>query len=1423
MRLKPIFSVAVSLFLFIVPLLALNIPAPAIDGTESHTAQDGEMPPWERTNGPYGGLINSIEIDPTNPSIIYAAGGGLSIYKSINSGASWSVIGSLASSSRKVVDFAMSPANPQVMYALTQGDEYIIPEFFMSVDGGEDWSQVDQNMNVFHFAVHPTNPMFILAVMWNAFVFVTDDGGASWTNVTGDLPREAVVDIAISGDGEYWAGLGDFKNESGSLYHTTDGGVSWQREDNFQPPMTFINSIMVHPDDPSIVYVSYTTAPDETVNPDDSYLSRTMDAGATWDELNTTTTIRLLAIVPGTVNDTIYVSYGPHVMRTSDYGIDWEVITPPPVTSDINDIAIDPTDNKTIYIPRRTYGIYKSTDGGKTYVTLTEGLDNTNACLVVVPHDVDSETVYVAAVEGTGTFRTDDAGGSWFYLDGGGINHSFTDEIRVSPHDSNTVWQIADIGQIFITNNKGTNWTTKYHPQHGYGFRYSSVHTIESAPSDAAIIYAIKSGWGPFRSDDGGLSWDFLATSEVDYSYTIAIHPFDPDTVYSGYNPKPFQDWAMVRKSTDGGMTWETVLNVTGSNGITSVAIDPNSPNVVYAGSIGKNGGEVYKTIDGGLNWAKLNDNFTMSTVMAQPQLVVDPSNPAIAYIGTWLGGTWKTVDAGATWGLLGTAPASATAIKIDPQNSNTLYLADRSTPTVWKSVDAGDTWFDIADFTADGAFLVNNLFVDGDIVYCATFGPPTIGGDLYKSIDAGATWTKITGTLPRSVLDIAIDPVSPEIVYVTTHVKGAYKSVNGGSTWNELVGFPDVGGFDIEVNASNPTILYAATLGETSIPDWVDPTGFTFTDKPGVYKSIDSGLTWTSSLNTTDKCRAVRFYPGNTSVLYAVVHGEGIFVSDDAGVTWTNYVLGLDTTGLTSLDIQGDTIYVGTQGYGVYSGDINTADYSVTWQPNRSNKPIPQVYSMQIVVDPNDSNRIYVGSYPGGLYRSDDGGVTFYDKNFQTPSIIATDPLRQGYYAFALNSTDTNNVWLGTWGGGVFRSLDAMDHNVHADGLGMPMMGKHIYQLAVSPNPPYTVYAATEEGVWITEDAGATWTNFSAGLLSLQVRSIEITAGGGLLCGTLGYGMHVFNPVLEKWVQLPPFSNLGNVWPIWNDRPSYQYSSLLFHPTDPNTIYIGVFPAGIYKSVDGGETWFESNTGFTNDGVFALVNHPQGPEIIYAGTYNGVSRSMDYGATWEKIEEGMPPEQWVFSIDFDPRNPSIMYACSKNGENEGLGVADFRGTVMKSIDAGETWFEIKSGLNTTQEFYKIIVDKHSPDTIYLATEREGVFISYNGGDFWEPWNEGLTNLRAGSSGNNVANPMAQSADGRYLYFGTFGSGVFRRTTYIPPTTTTSATTTTTPSPTTPSGPPPSVPVELMVIVVGVFAVAIVLLLMMRLRKGSQG
>lgn len=1004
----------------------------------------------------------------------------------------------------------------------------------------------------------------------------------------------------------------------------------------------------------------------------------------------------------------------------------------------------------------------------------------TNGVINVLGIDpTNPDMLYATDAEG-GIFKTTDRGNTWNEVYTGDIMHTFSDELVVSPHDPEKIWSVDGVAKVFETTDGGSTWNQIIDP-YGEGFRFGSVYAIAPAPSEPDTIYALKNGFGIFKSIDGGDSWRFLEQSEVDYSYSIAVDPTNPDVVYSGYNPKSSQDWAMVRQTTDGGNSWRTSLMVPHSSGITSVAIDPNNPETVYAGSRGEVG-EIYKSTDMGNSWSTLNEHFTMCTVWGQPQLIVDPNDTSIAYVATWLGGTWKTTDAGETWTLLRDAPVSSTALSLNPLNSNVIYSADRTAPKIWKTTNAGSSWEEIADFSGDGAFMVNRVLAEGDTIYVATFGPDLHGGKLYKSADSGLTWADITGPLPRSVLDVAVDQINRDTLYVTLHPHGANKSIDGGKTWTELENFPNIGAYDIEVDPVDPTILYACGAGGFWVPDWCrEPEGYAFNDGSGVYKSTDSGLTWIKILETSNECRAIRIHPSDHNVLFAAAMDDGLQISTDGGHSWTSHNAGLDTNVLTSCAVSKEKIYVGTQGCGVYSGRVDMDHWSVVWQPDLSNKPVPEVYSLVIGVDPMNSNRIFVGACPGGLYRSDDGGKTFYDKNFLTPSVISEDPLRQGFYTFALNPNNTNEVWLGTWGKGLYKSYDGMDFGIGAHGkpfsmrwwamLGdiksfgtganiadMKIYGTHINQIAIDPRPPHTVYVATEEGVFKTSDGGATWIDFNKGLDTPQIRTISITSDGKLLCGSLGYELYYYDSLNDRWVQMNAFGNLS---PIQNDRPIHQHTSLLFHPIEPDVIYFGTSHAGIYKSTDGGQRWRESNVGWTNDGVLSLVFHPENPDIIYAGTYNGISRSTDGSAHWKMLDQGWPEEQWVFSIVFDTVDHNVMYACSKNGENEGIGREGFHGTVMKSTDGGSSWFSIDNGLNLDQEFYKIIVDKNDPDILYIATQKEGVFISRNGGASWLPWNEGLTNLSF--DGNNVSNPMVQSIDGKYIYFGSAGSGVFRR------------------------------------------------------------
>lgn len=1311
---------------------------------------------WVQTNGPSGGVIHTVEIDPSNPTVLYIGGVG-GVYKSTDAGETWINQTDFLSTFGNVQRMFINPVATDILYAKSE-------KLYKSIDAGETWEVLFNNEPVSSVTIDEKNPQRLLAGTAQGQVWLSLNDGTDWSNISSNLPGFTINTLAFGSENELWVGTGNL-NETGDgyLYHSLNNGKSWSRVETGQAKTSEVYTIFVDPQDTDIVYVGLRNVYNIMFNTKtDVYLIKTSDGGKNWETLRLPFTDAMINVMQSPADDPrVFVGTGSRVYCSSDGGDSWRDISPVGRNGDMYDIAIDPNDPDLLYLPRRAYGIVKSPDGGKNWEPINNGLLNTTVSLIALG-DPSGSTVYASSVGGEGTYKSTDYGDTWTNVTFGGITHPWADELAVSPFDPQTIWEVADVGQLFTSKDGGEKWTMTM-DTYGSGFRAGTITANAVAPSDSNVWYSLKNGIGIFKSTDKGSSWNFLHKSEVDYTYSITVNPEDPDTVFSGYTRKFFQTEAMVRRSLDGGESWTTSLSVPNSTGITSVAIDQKNTQTIYAGSTAASadgGGQVYRSSDNGTTWSKLNPHFTMLTIWGQSQLFGDPGDPSTAYAATWLGGTWKTSDAGKTWSELSGAPKSSTSISIDPTDSNILYAADRTGPKLWKSEDAGESWEVSADFSADRAFLLNRVLCEENSVYVSTFGPGIHEGKLYRSADGGKTWTDITNGLPRSVLDIAVDPSNPKSIYVTTHIYGVYHSSNGGKTWSEMTGFPDIGSYDIEVDPTSPNILFAAGLGG-SVPDWVLEDGYTFKDEAGVYKSTDGGKTWKQVLTTTNECRAVRISPENHNLIFASSLSDGFFVSADAGETWKNYNNGLDSTNLTSVWVAKDKVYVGTQGFGVYAGDMNSSTGSVVWAAGRSNKPVPDVYNLQIQVDPTDSNRIYVSSNPGGLFRSDDGGKTWYDKNFQTPSVIVDDPVRQGYYTFAVNPDEPDEVWVGTWGKGIYKSYDGQDFNAGANGRDRSMYGKHVNALLF--HPELGLIAAAEEGVFYTQDGGDTWTDWNDGLEITQARTLNLLSDGTVLCGTAGYESYTRGPTDGEWEQVNATGNFGTYWPVWNDRPLYQYSQLLFHPTDPDIVYYGTFPAGIYKSLDGGKSWEEYNVGWPIDGVFTLVFHPDNSDMIYSGTYNGVNRSLDGGAHWEKWNEGWPEQQWVFSIDFDPDNPDIMYACSKNGENEGVGRDGFHGTVMKSTDGGATWLEITDGLQLDNEFYKIIVDKIDANILYLATQYDGVYTSLNGGENWQPFNEGLTNMVAGTNGNNVTNTMALSDDGKMLYFGTNGSGVFRR------------------------------------------------------------
>jgi len=1492
---------------------------------------------WVQTNGPPGGKILKLIQNPLRHNELFVLSENGGIYKSIDKGETWGLLDELknivVSAIAVYEDKLFVSGNGSVLHYDSEGNLTILlggswNEMFLSdgklfvvrqgdrktiwikyadlTSGAYDWKDISPSESELNDLVPPPEETgFEYGIMLRNLVTVDDK---IYANIV----------MEVEGSGEHF---------NGHLYVLEDFGASWSKVDLNVRSDLIISNIIQDPKDKEHIILSFKHRLSNTNLPLSELLLESNDSGLTWSSITD------LTIEANHVGDIDFVDSSYYITLAEESNIiklnqtGYELIDIPraegydqKIVFPLIEVFFDLDDPQIVYGRSTTLGLLKSEDGMKTWRKIDGDIISSNVSIVVT-HPDNSDVIFTSGNTAHEAYLTKDGGETWQPFS----HITYGDELKFDPHDSDHIIFIDENSQIYESFDLGETWNH-------INYDFSSARVFDFEISDDGTIYVSNTGVGISKQEHGDIEWQYLLSSP-DYVYDFEIDPEDSNILYASYSPKIFENHSSIwryspnQTEKDG---WSELFRVENTRGITSLSFDPSNPNRIYAGVIGKRGA-IYVSNDRGATWNILNEHFIMNTIWGQPQLIVDPNNPSTAYAATWLAGTWKTTDAGETWELLKDAPISSTALSLNRENTNVIYLADRSSPTVWKSMDSGRTWEKIADFAGDGALLVMRVLADGDTVYASTFLPSLQGGMLYKSTDAGATWSDITGTLPKGILDIAVDPTNSSILYVTTNIHGAYKSIDGGVTWGKMENLPYIGAYDIEIDPDNPEILHIAARGG-SLPNWFteiagEPEGIVFEDSAGIYRSTDGGLTWSKILITSASCRAIRRHPDNPNLLFAPDLVDGLLVSIDGGNSWTAAAKeGLDNAVVTSVAVNDDKIYVGTQGCGVYSGDLDIGTGKITMQPSRSNKPVPEVYSLQIEVDPTNSNNIFVGSNPGGLYVSTDGGITFKDRNAITPSVIVDDPLLQGYYTFAIDPSNPKRMWIGTWGKGIYKSYDAMLLDVPAG-----LFGKHIRKIVIDPSNPDNVYVATKEGIFITRDEGKTWEDLNEGLQTLDILSLKIakiehapffddfedldTGGwqleekhwslieenGNMVLQGIGHhwatvgleswrdytlefrvksiqgGIHInfrmqpeegryylgfhtdglylgkqlfqqseFTTLIEKaetfnqgqWydlkieleggsikvyidgelkiehmdpdpllygaigfesldesqiiiddvnVAIDPTSevyvgtggygtyrfdrnvgeweNLGRTlgtgwWHVW-DRRMYQFCSIAFDPVNPEKIYLGVFPSGFFISEDKGHTWRDSSLGLGNDGMFSLTIHPNNTDILWAGTYNGVAKSVDGGETWELKSNGWPSEQWPYTVLIDDEDPDTMYSTSKNGQNKGFCHRNsFCGVVVKSTDGGENWFSIMNGLDDRSEFYNIFFHPLDHEILFMSTSK-GVYMSMDAGNSWTGVNNGLPTTENWVR-DNVADNLALTPDGKYLVLGIMEHGVWK-------------------------------------------------------------
>ena len=526
-------------------------------------------------------------------------------------------------------------------------------------------------------------------------------------------------------------------------------------------------------------------------------------------------------------------------------------------------------------------------------------------------------------------------------------------------------------------------------------------------------------------------------------------------------------------------------------------------------------------------------------------------------YVGCDVGGIYKSVDHGATWEIKnnGLSIYYVEDIAYDPQQPSTLYAGTRG--GVFKSTDGGDLWVSkrvgfppISDFTFSAP--ISDILVDpndSDVLY-AGVGVPRAGyeeiegyawesaetkGAIYKSVDAGESWTLIQGTGIDStamVFSLAIDPNDSNTLYAATSA-GVYRSTSAGATWVPInSGLPHLLAMTLVVDPTDSNTLYVTM--------WATPGSATW--QGGVYKSLDGGNTWTPKNNGLRK-----------------------LIAPDPGFT-SNYPI-------ISIDPQNpQVLFVGHTPYTPDPGVFKSLDGGNSWvlvsqsEPPGVNMDLGWIvqhgpFTRCLAIDPNDPGRVFFGS-PTHLFRTEDGGVS-WDQAYTTA-------VGGGYWKgnglettvvqdIEVDPTNSNNVYAGYWDMGFLKSTDG--GNSFKRTLNGMNYDSNTFSIVVDPARPNVVYAAT--GWWETNqgevcmsvDYGENWAVLNNGMPDAQIWSLALDVASPTNMRTLyatSYGNGVYRTTDDGQSWLPINNGLGVAGNL-------QARIICVDPNDSNVLYAGL------------------------------------------------------------------------------------------------------------------------------------------------------------------------------------------------------------------------------------------------------------------------
>lgn len=537
------------------------------------------------------------------------------------------------------------------------------------------------------------------------------------------------------------------------------------------------------------------------------------------------------------------------------------------------------------------------------------------------------------------------------------------------------------------------------------------------------------------------------------------------------------------------------------------------------------------------------------------------------------------------------------------------------------------------------------------------------------------------------------------DVIIAGTDGVGIYRSFDSGATWSEAnTGLPPGVARFVFSLAESGGVIFAGTA------------------RGGVFRSVDGGSTWSEANNglVGGDARTVRALTVSSGVIFAGTDGAGVYRSPDNGATWIEANAGLPQSAheLRSLTAGGGALFAGTNGAGIY----RSLDNGATW--SQANSGLPEGNARFVYALTTSGVAVFAGTFASGIYRSLDNGLTWSEASTGLPAFPRT--------IYSL-TTSGDAIFAGTNSPGVYKSLDNGATWIAAN-TGLPEGGaRTTYALKAGGG---SIFAGTESaGVYRTPDDGMTWNGANIGLPAGKARLVNALAssGVGILAGTSGAGIYRSIDGGATWSE----ANTGFL--AADDR--YPVRALA---VNGSSVFAGTDARGIYRSTDNGLTWNEANTGLPEGNARFVRAFAVNGGAIIAGTVGaGIYRSTDNGATWVEANTGLP----------EGRARDLRSLTVNNGV---IFAGTFGVGVYRSLDNGATWSEANTGFPSGREVLALTAEGGA-----VFAGARGIYRSLDNGATWSDANAGLP-------GQNARIVISLTASNGMIFAGTEGEGVFR-------------------------------------------------------------